>query len=63
MGKTPKQKKETNDERTARLVQAEQLGRSAGVADSLDQIRKNARRKSSLFGGSETGGKVRMGAG
>ena len=64
MAKGPKKKKESNAERTARLLQAEKLGRGGSPESQLDEIRKRARRRASVYGGAETGAtaKARMGA-
>jgi hypothetical protein len=50
-----KKKKESNAERTARLAQAEQLGRGSNATSQARQALKAKRVRSSLFGGSETG--------
>jgi hypothetical protein len=60
--KKPKKPKESNAERTARLTQAESLGRGGDVFAQARQRLKASRVRSSLFGGPETG-RTTMGVG
>lgn len=54
-GASPKKKAETNDERNARLLAAKKSSLDALALLQQSEFLKRARRRSSLFGGPETG--------
>lgn len=55
MGGSPSAKKESNDERNARLLSARKSSRDAKALAQQSDFLRRARRRSSLFGGPETG--------
>jgi hypothetical protein len=55
MGGSSTPKRETNAERTARLVAAKKSGSDAKALNLQEQYLARARRRPSLFGGPETG--------
>lgn len=55
MGGSASPKRETNAERTARLVAAKKSGNDAKALNLQAQYLERARRRPALFGGPETG--------
>lgn len=61
MGGAPKAKPETNSERSARLLAAKKGSGDAMAIDAQRAFLARARRRSSLFGGPESGGSTKLG--
>lgn len=55
MGGSATPKRETNSERTARLIAAKKSGNDAKALNLQQQYLARARRRPALFGGPETG--------